>query len=243
MVRSFCFILMTSERKSAISYFMVNELFNYLFLLSTFKPLSISLLLTKIGLPPFHFWVPLVAKGLKKIELFAFLTVFKGPVGILLLKLNPTSFVPILIAGGVFLTIQLISVKDRVPLIILRRVGRRSLPILLRIFLGKNSSLALFFLYLILFLLLIEERGSREIGVGGILVLVLLSFPLIPIFLFKLFLARRGMRVILLLILIFSSIFLRFSYLSLLLILVSEGGRKIRNSLPLIFLFSILLFF
>jgi len=240
---------MTSEIKSAISYFMVNELFNYLFLLSTYKSLSISLLLTKIGLPPFHFWVPLVAKGLKKEDLLSFLTVFKRPVAILLMKLNPVSFVPILVLGGVFLTIQLISVKDRVPLLILRTVGRRRLPILLRIFLGKNSSLILFFLYLILFLLLLEESGSIEIGVGGILVLVLLSFPLIPIFLFKLFLAGsrnfsgRGIGIILLLLLIFSSIFLSFSYLSLLLALVSEGGRKIRRSLPLVFLFSILLFF
>lgn len=190
-----------------------------------------------------------MAKGLKKEDLLSFLTIFKSPVAILLMKLNPASFVPILVFGGVFLTIQLISVKDTVPLLILRTVGRRRLPILLRIFLGKNSSLILFFLYLILFLLLLEESGSMEMGVGGILVLVLLSFPLIPIFLFKLFLAGSrnfsgtGMRVILLLLLIFSSIFLRFSYLSLLLGLVSEGGRKIRSSLPLVFLFSVLLFF
>jgi len=223
MLTTFIFLFMLDRKKISITYFMIQELLNYLFLLSNNLILSSIFLRTKMGLSPFYAWVILIIKDLSKMELTWLLTVSKAPTGVLLVKLMSSIIFTLLVSGLVITSFMMLLVSDRKGLIMLRRSSTTTMPIL---FLVKSYYLLL--VYFLLFYWLFSERGWERIATTRLLVLVLMSLPILPIFLLKImFITSNVTSLLFLLVFLLSTSMMTFSYLYLLILLVNTLGKKI----------------
>lgn len=242
ILTTFLFLFRIKEGKSLVVYFIIQEVLNFLFLLSSSFNLSSILLIRKIGLSPFFFWIFIVVKNLSKIELVWFLTLQKSPAGILFIKLGNSLIITLLLLGVIIISFIILIERRGQILITLRRTGRRAFPLVYSLMANKVESLKLFLFYLLLFWLLIEERNWNRIVIGSTLILTLLSLPLLPLFLLKLYLSsfRFIISLILLLIITFT-ILIRFSYLGLLIKTLRESKKLLnRNIVLLLVLFTFL---
>jgi hypothetical protein len=229
MLTTFIFLFMLDRKKISITYFMIQELLNYLFLLSSSSILSSILLRTKMGLRPVYVWVMLIIKDLSKMELTWLLTVSKAPTGVLLIKLISSTIFTFLVFGLVVTSFIMLLVSDRKGLIMLRSRSTTTMPIL---FVVKFYYLLL--VYFLLFYWLFSERAWERVAVSRLLVLVLISLPILPIFLLKImFITNNITSLLLLLVFLVSTSMITFSYLYLLILLVNTLGKKILSRLCL----------
>jgi len=226
MLTTFIFLFILDRKKVSITYFIIQELLNYLFLLSNNLVLSRILLRTKIGLRPVYTWVLLVIKDLSKIELTWLLTISKAPTGILIIKLISSVIFTFLIFGLIITSFMMLLVADSKRLIMLRSRSTTTLPILFVV-----KSYYLLMVYFLLFYWLFSERRWERMAISSLLILVLMSLPILPIFLLKIIFITSNMTSFLLLLLfLVSTSMMTFSYLYLLIFLINSLDKRIGSN-------------
>ena len=226
MLTTFIFLFILDRKKVSITYFMIQELLNYLFLLSNNLIFSRILLRTKMGLRPVYTWVILIIKDLSKMELTWLLTLGKAPTGILIIKLMSSIIFIFLTFGLVVTSFMILLVSDRKGLIILRSRSTTTLPVLFVV-----KSYYLLMIYFLLFYWLFSERGWERMAISSLLILVLLSLPILPIFLLKIiFITSNITSFLLLLLFLVSTSMITFSYLYLLIFLINSLDKKIGSN-------------
>jgi len=238
ILTTFIFLFLLDRKKVSITYFMVQELLNYLFLLSNNLVFSRVLLRTKMGLRPVYTWVILIIKDLSKMELTWLLTISKATTGVLIIKLISSIIFTFLVFGLVITSFLMLLVSDSKGLIMLRSRSTTTIPILFSI-----KSYYLLIIYFLLFYWLLSERRWERIAISRLLILVLMSLPILPIFLLKIiFITSNITSFLLLLFFLVSTSMITFSYLYLLILLINSLDKQIGGNvfLSLLFLLVIL---
>jgi hypothetical protein len=233
LLTTLLFLFIVKRRKTLRSYYVVQELFNFLFLLRSRRVLRSMLLLFKRATPPFSVWVLLVVNKLEASELLWLLTLQKTPIITLIILLQERRLF-ILILVGLLVTLTLFwFTSSSAYLITLSATVSRRWPILIGLVDSSLQPLRLLLCYLLTFYILYSERAENRImRVEVVLLLLLIALPLSLIFLFKLFLflTLNGSS-LLILVLLMTTVFASFAYLTLLLSLCRSSNIKSKRNL------------
>nr|YP_009257363.1 NADH dehydrogenase subunit 2 [Angiostrongylus malaysiensis]ALD62330.1 NADH dehydrogenase subunit 2 [Angiostrongylus cantonensis]ANG44580.1 NADH dehydrogenase subunit 2 [Angiostrongylus malaysiensis] len=198
---------------SIFNYFVLQESLGLIFLLcfSGFLPLLIMMI--KIGVAPFHFWLFKVIDGMFGFNLVWFLTIHKLPFLLVFLQLFYLDMIYFLLMGMVLCLFQLFMMKSFKKLLLISTVESFSW-IVLGLVMSFFNVLYLFFYYLILMVFLIYKFNKNVDLVSGLsweLVLVFMNMPFsvgffVKIILLMEFLKGFSMYMILIMFLMFLSI-------------------------------------
>lgn len=197
LVRICFFMLLKAFRGYAaiISYFFVQEVLGLLFLLLFFGGFQFLILLLKVGVSPFHFWVISFCSFLGGRNLFWFLSFQKLPfIPILLFFLS--SFVMFLFLGILFCYFQIFCLSVFKYVVVISSVERFNWVLLVLGFSGL-SFVFLFVFYFFSLSLILKETLSFTRGQNRLeMVLIFLNLPLRASFFVKLlslgFMSERG---------------------------------------------------
>nr|YP_009742093.1 NADH dehydrogenase subunit 2 [Angiostrongylus mackerrasae]QID77476.1 NADH dehydrogenase subunit 2 [Angiostrongylus mackerrasae] len=198
---------------SIFNYFVLQESLGLIFLLlysNGFLPMLI--MMVKIGVAPFHFWLFKVIEGMFGFNLLWFLTVHKLPFLLVFLQLFYLDMIYFLLVGLLVCLFQLFMLKSFKKLLLISTVESFSW-IVLSMVMSFFNVLYLFFYYLILMMFLIYKFDKNEglIGLSWELVLVFMNMPFSISFFIKIislmeFLKSFGIYMILIMFLMFLSI-------------------------------------
>ena len=97
---------------NSLNYFLLQEFLGFLFLIFFSTLLQYVLLIMKIGIRPFHFWITSVFLNLENFILMWFLTFQKLPFLPVLILIFKFFFIYLIILGVVFCYFQLINIKN-----------------------------------------------------------------------------------------------------------------------------------
>lgn len=95
-----------------LNYFVIQEVLGFLFLVFIRTILQLIVLIIKIGISPFHFWIFTVLRKVDNYLLLWFLTIQKLPFLPVLLYLFNLKFMLILLFGVILCYLQLYSMKN-----------------------------------------------------------------------------------------------------------------------------------
>jgi len=202
--------------RSILNYFIIQETLGLLFLILTSGIYQFFIVLFKIGVAPFHFWLFNVTNGILNYSLIWFLTFQKLPFLLILLQLFYFGSYLFLIIGLLFCYFQLFSIKNYKNIIIISSTESFSW-IVLGLIISFFNSMFLFLYYFVFILILISKFNLMNYNlVNWETSLVFLNIPYSVSFFVKIFsigeiTKNRGLMIILLLFLMFLSV-ISFSY-------------------------------
>ena len=186
IVRLNFLVYLNQENLNCNLYFIVQEfcrlvlatLIFYHFLDGVFL-----IFMVKAGIPPFWHWILVLGKDLIRDSLVFFASVLKVPFILILVQLISTKWLWIIATGMLLSTLRMISLSSELLMFITSRAGTRGWVLLLRTDSRMRSGFMLF--YFGLFWILISKREHTLFRISPFIVLILISFPLSVVFLFK----------------------------------------------------------
>nr|AHI51912.1 NADH dehydrogenase subunit 2 [Uncinaria sanguinis] len=173
---------------SMFNYFIVQESLGLLFLMFSFYYFQLLILMFKIGMAPFHFWVFGVTNGIYGFNLMWFLTFQKLPFLLVYLQLMVSNVLYLLLLGLMFCMFQMLLVKTYKNLLILSSTESFNW-ITLGFLMSFFNVLVIFFYYFFLMILVIPNFSflSLKNSIGWETMLIFMNFPFSVNFFIKIF--------------------------------------------------------
>nr|YP_007024796.1 NADH dehydrogenase subunit 2 [Aelurostrongylus abstrusus]AFT65556.1 NADH dehydrogenase subunit 2 [Aelurostrongylus abstrusus] len=198
---------------SIFNYFILQESLGLLFLLLFLGYLPLLILMLKLGVSPFHFWIFKVVNGMSGFNLVWFLTVHKIPFVMVFQQLFLDWVVYFLLVGLFLCLFQMFVVKSFKSLLVVSSVDSLGW-VMLGMFMSFFNSFFCFFYYVFFMVLLISKfdlLSGISKNFDWELVLVFMNVPFsvsffIKVFLLMEFLVGFGYFVLFLLFFMFLSI-------------------------------------
>nr|YP_009024214.1 NADH dehydrogenase subunit 2 [Oesophagostomum asperum]AGL61156.1 NADH dehydrogenase subunit 2 [Oesophagostomum asperum] len=197
---------------SLFNYFVMQESLGLIFLMFSFGYMQLMILMFKIGMAPFHFWIFSVTNGVFGFNLMWFLTFQKLPFLLIFLQLMVGKLVWLLMIGLMFCLFQMLLMKTYKNLLILSSTESFNW-ITLGFLMSFLNVLFLFIYYFILMLMIIPKFEDMNVFnyVGWETMLIFMNLPFSVNFFVKIFslseiLKVQGMFFIFLLFLMFFSV-------------------------------------
>nr|YP_009383834.1 NADH dehydrogenase subunit 2 [Cylicostephanus minutus]ARS44136.1 NADH dehydrogenase subunit 2 [Cylicostephanus minutus] len=201
----------TNSFSSLFNYFVMQESLGLLFLMFSFGYLQLLIVMFKIGMAPFHFWIFSVTNGVFGFNLMWFLTFQKLPFLLIFLQMMMAKLIFFLMLGLFFCLFQMLLVKTYKNLLILSSTESFNW-ITLGFAMSFFNVLFLFVYYFLLMLMIIPKFEMINVSnmVGWETMLVFMNLPFSVNFFVKIFslseiLKVQGVGILLLLFMMFFS--------------------------------------
>nr|AKU36880.1 NADH dehydrogenase subunit 2 [Angiostrongylus costaricensis]BAV82624.1 NADH dehydrogenase subunit 2 [Angiostrongylus costaricensis] len=198
---------------SIFNYFVLQESLGLVFLLLFFSFFPVLIMMIKIGIAPFHFWLFKVVSGMYSFNLVWFLTIHKLPFLLVFLQLFFLNIVFLLLVGMLLCLFQLFVMKSFKSMLVISSVESFNW-VLVSLSMSFFNVFYLIFYYLFLMMFLIykfDVVGNLGTGFSWELVLVFMNMPFslgffIKIMMLMEFLKGFGIYMILIMMMMFMSI-------------------------------------
>nr|YP_010310408.1 NADH dehydrogenase subunit 2 [Coronocyclus labratus]UMY75943.1 NADH dehydrogenase subunit 2 [Coronocyclus labratus] len=201
----------TNSFSSLFNYFVMQESLGLLFLMFSFGYLQLLIVMFKIGMAPFHFWIFSVTNGVFGFNLMWFLTFQKLPFLLIFLQMMVAKLVFFLMVGLFFCLFQMLLVKTYKNLLILSSTESFNW-ITLGFVMSFFNVLFIFLYYFLLMLMVIPKFEMINVSnlIGWETMLVFMNLPFSVNFFVKIFslseiLKVQGVGILLLLFMMFFS--------------------------------------
>nr|YP_009498570.1 NADH dehydrogenase subunit 2 [Cyathostomum pateratum]AWK48979.1 NADH dehydrogenase subunit 2 [Cyathostomum pateratum] len=201
----------TNSFSSLFNYFVMQESLGLLFLMFSFGYLQLLIVMFKIGMAPFHFWIFSVTNGVFGFNLMWFLTFQKLPFLLIFLQMMVAKLVFFLMVGLFFCLFQMLLIKTYKNLLILSSTESFNW-ITLGFVMSFFNVLFIFLYYFVLMLMVIPKFEMINVSnlIGWETMLVFMNLPFSVNFFVKIFslseiLKVQGVGVLLLLFMMFFS--------------------------------------
>nr|UWI71762.1 NADH dehydrogenase subunit 2 [Strongyloides fuelleborni fuelleborni] len=148
------------SRSSMVSYFIIQEVLGFCFLLVSVSWIQFVILLMKAGVAPFHFWVFSVTNNISGLGVMWFLTFQKLPFIPVIQYMINTDFLFILLFGVILCYFQLVFVKGYKNMLVLGSTESFNWLMLIMAF-SLFSGLLLSLVYVFFFFLLLDHGSSK----------------------------------------------------------------------------------
>nr|YP_011013866.1 NADH dehydrogenase subunit 2 [Cylicocyclus ultrajectinus]WPY71320.1 NADH dehydrogenase subunit 2 [Cylicocyclus ultrajectinus] len=202
----------TTSFSSLFNYFIMQETLGLLFLVFSFGYLQLLMVMIKIGMAPFHFWIFSVTNGVYGFNLMWFLTFQKLPFLLIFLQMMVAKLVLFLMVGLFMCLFQMLLAKTYKNLLVLSSTESFNW-ITLGFVMSFINVLFLFVYYFILMLTVIPKFEILNVSntVNWETMLVFMNLPFSVNFFVKIFslseiLKSQGVGVLLLLFMMFFSV-------------------------------------
>lgn len=207
----------TNSFRRLFNYFVIQERLGLLFLIFSFSYLQLLIVMFKIGMAPFHFWIFRVTNGVFNFNLMWFLTFQKLPFLLIFLQIMVAKLIFFLMVGLFFCLFQMLLVKTYKNLLILSSTESFNW-ITLGFVMSFFNVLFIFLYYFVLILIVIPKFEIINVRnlIGWETILVFINLPFSVNFFVKIFslseiLKVQGVGILLLLFMMFfSALSLRF---------------------------------
>lgn len=173
--------------RSSVNYFVIQEFLGLLFLISYFFIIQFFILIIKVGVSPFHFWVFSVSNILNSFILMWFLTFQKLPFLPVIILLFVFYFLLFFLLGLIFCYLQIFLLKNFKSIFVVSSTESFNW-ILILLFLGFINFLvfSLYYFFNMVFLILYLYRSSfRFLSLD--VSLIFLNIPFGALFFIKIF--------------------------------------------------------
>nr|YP_010892317.1 NADH dehydrogenase subunit 2 [Cylicostephanus longibursatus]WJO90050.1 NADH dehydrogenase subunit 2 [Cylicostephanus longibursatus] len=201
----------TNSFSSLFNYFVMQESLGLLFLMFSFSYLQLLIVMFKIGMAPFHFWIFSVTNGVFGFNLMWFLTFQKLPFLLIFLQMMVAKLVFFLMVGLFFCLFQMLLTKTYKNLLILSSTESFNW-ITLGFVMSFFNVLFIFLYYFLLMLMVIPKFEMINVSnlIGWETMLVFMNLPFSVNFFVKIFslseiLKVQGVGILLLLFMMFFS--------------------------------------
>nr|QZH43794.1 NADH dehydrogenase subunit 2 [Cylicostephanus minutus] len=202
----------TNSFSSLFNYFVMQESLGLLFLMFSFGYLQLLIVMFKIGMAPFHFWIFSVTNGVFGFNLMWFLTFQKLPFLLIFLQMMMAKLIFFLMLGLFFCLFQMLLVKTYKNLLILSSTESFNWTTL-GFAMSFLNVLFLFVYYFLLMLMIIPKFEMINVSnmVGWETMLVFMNLPFSVNFFVKIFslseiLKVQGAGILVLLFMMFFSV-------------------------------------
>lgn len=173
--------------RSILNYFVIQESLGLFFLVFNFLLLQFFIVMMKVGVAPFHFWVFSVTSSLCDWLLMWFLTFQKLPFLPVLVQVFSFGAVFLFLFGILFCYLQLFLLKRYKNMMIISSTESFSW-VVLSCFLSVVNVVYLFFYYMVLIMLLMPSFNLKDYGfINWETILVFLNIPFRVSFFIKIF--------------------------------------------------------
>nr|YP_009019474.1 NADH dehydrogenase subunit 2 [Chabertia erschowi]AHA52604.1 NADH dehydrogenase subunit 2 [Chabertia erschowi] len=173
---------------SLFNYFVIQESLGLMFLMFSFGYFQLLMVMFKVGMAPFHFWIFSVTNGVFGFNLMWFLTFQKLPFLLIFLQLMMKSLFYLLLIGLLFCLFQMLLMKSYKNLLVLSSTESFNW-ITLGLLMSFLNVLFVFVYYMVLMLILIpkfEYYGTVNY-LGWETMLVFMNLPFSVNFFVKIF--------------------------------------------------------
>nr|YP_009383846.1 NADH dehydrogenase subunit 2 [Poteriostomum imparidentatum]ARS44148.1 NADH dehydrogenase subunit 2 [Poteriostomum imparidentatum] len=201
----------TNSFSSLFNYFVMQETLGLLFLMFSFGYFQLLIVMFKIGMAPFHFWIFSVTNGVFGFNLMWFLTFQKLPFLLVFLQLMVAKLIFLLMLGLFFCLFQMLLMKTYKNLLILSSTESFNW-ITLGFIMSFFNVLFIFIYYFVLMLMIIPKFEFSNVSnvVGWETMLVFMNLPFSVSFFVKIFslseiLKAQGVWILMLLFMMFFS--------------------------------------
>lgn len=170
---------------SVITYYILQEVCGYYFLVFNNWKLQFLLLMLKSGSAPFHFWLFSVLRGIKKWNVFWFLTLQKLPYFSVLVNFCGDFYFTFLFFGIIFCYFQFFLLRDFSDMLVVASTESFNWLLILGMFSFNDVLFLFFFYYFVMFLIVFYVYGFGFNFVSLEMVLVFFNVPLSLTFFLK----------------------------------------------------------
>ncbi len=177
---------------SIVNYFIIQEILGLLFLVFSGIFLQLLVLIIKVGVAPFHFWIFSVVYSLDNYILIWFLTFQKLPFIPVLLLLFHYMFLFMVFIGLLFCYLQIYNIKNFKLIIVLSSTESFNwilLGLLFGVF-GFIFIVLFYFINIIFFIIFINVNNFSFLNLET--VLIFLNIPIGVVFFVKIFMLYLG---------------------------------------------------
>nr|UDL72567.1 NADH dehydrogenase subunit 2 [Phascolostrongylus turleyi] len=202
----------TNSYSGLFNYFVMQESLGLLFLMFSFGYLQLLIVMFKIGMAPFHFWIFSVTNSVFGFNLMWFLTFQKLPFLLIFLQMMMSKLVYLLMVGLFFCLFQMLLMKTYKNLLILSSTESFNW-ITLGFLMSFLNILFIFFYYFILMVMVIPQFEFINMGniIGWETMLIFMNLPFSVNFFVKIFslsevLKMQSINFLLLLFMMFFSV-------------------------------------
>nr|NP_579948.2 NADH dehydrogenase subunit 2 [Ancylostoma duodenale] len=170
------------------NYFVMQESLGLLFLMFSFSYFQLIILMFKIGMAPFHFWIFSVTNSVFGFNLMWFLTFQKLPFLLIFLQMMVNSLIYLLMIGLFFCLFQMLLVKTYKNLLVLSSTESFNW-VTLGFLMSFLNVLLIFFYYFILMVIIIPKFEVFNVlnFVGWETMLIFMNLPFSVNFFVKIF--------------------------------------------------------
>nr|YP_003433811.1 NADH dehydrogenase subunit 2 [Metastrongylus pudendotectus]ACX85137.1 NADH dehydrogenase subunit 2 [Metastrongylus pudendotectus] len=179
----------SSSYSSIFNYFVFQESLGLVFLLLFFSYFPVLIMMMKIGISPFHFWIFKVINSMFGFSLVWFLTIHKLPFLVVFFQLYYFGLVYLLILGLLICLFQVFFMKGFKSLLVISSVESMNWLILGLVISVFNVIFLMFYYLLIMLMILFKFNlvNGLDFDVSWELVLVFLNVPFSMGFFLKIF--------------------------------------------------------
>nr|QWK40683.1 NADH dehydrogenase subunit 2 [Stephanurus dentatus] len=202
----------TKSYSSLFNYFIIQESLGLLFLMFSFGWFQLLIVMFKVGMAPFHFWIFSVTNSVLGFNLMWFLTFQKLPFLVVLLQMVVNGVVYLLVLGLLMCFFQMLLMKGCKNLLVLSSTESFNW-IMLGVLVSILNVFVIFIYYFVLMVFIIPKfEGFMNMDfVGWETALVFMNLPFSVNFFVKIFslteiLKVEGFSVLLLLFMMFFSV-------------------------------------
>nr|UDL72543.1 NADH dehydrogenase subunit 2 [Oesophagostomoides longispicularis] len=173
---------------SLFNYFVMQESLGLFFLMFSFGYFQLLIVMFKIGMAPFHFWIFSVTNGVLGFNLMWFLTFQKLPFLLIFLQMMVGKLIYLLMVGLFFCLFQMLLMKTYKNLLILSSTESFNW-ITLGFLMSFLNVLFIFIYYFVLMVLVIPKFEFMNLGnfVGWETMLIFMNLPFSVNFFVKIF--------------------------------------------------------
>nr|YP_009310887.1 NADH dehydrogenase subunit 2 [Triodontophorus nipponicus]AOT98920.1 NADH dehydrogenase subunit 2 [Triodontophorus nipponicus] len=201
----------TGSFSSLFNYFVMQESLGLLFLMFSFSYFQLLMVMFKIGMAPFHFWIFSVTNGVYGFNLMWFLTFQKLPFLLIFLQMMIFKLIFLLMVGLFFCLFQMLLMKTYKNLLILS--STESFNWITLGFIMSFFNVVFIFMYYFLMMILVIpkfELVNMSSLIGWETMLIFMNLPFSVNFFVKIFslseiLKSQGVGILLLLFMMFFS--------------------------------------
>nr|YP_009310875.1 NADH dehydrogenase subunit 2 [Triodontophorus serratus]AOT98909.1 NADH dehydrogenase subunit 2 [Triodontophorus serratus] len=201
----------TNSFSSLFNYFVMQESLGLLFLMFSYSYFQLLIVMFKIGMAPFHFWIFSVTNGVVGFNLMWFLTFQKLPFLLIFLQMMIFKLVFVLMLGLFFCLFQMLLMKTYKNLLILSSTESFNW-ITLGFLVSFFNVMFIFVYYFVLMMFVISKFEMMNVNnlIGWETMLVFMNLPFSVNFFVKIFslseiLKMQGVGILLLLFMMFFS--------------------------------------
>ena len=176
---------------SIINYFIIQERLGLFFLVFSVNIIQLLIIIIKIGVSPFHFWLFNVVGGLSFYNFLWFLTFQKLPFLVVFLEIISNKIIWLILLGLLLCIIQLFLLKSFNFTILISSTESFSWIIMSIVFSLFNSLFLFFYYCFLIFFLIPFFNRLNFFSLTFELVVIFINIPLRITFFIKIFLLRN----------------------------------------------------